>query len=163
MRCARSVGPDAMGYKHVLLDHVLAKRFDIDEAECRRLIDAIDKRKWMVRTAPSIVSLLAAFGWMMLFGYGGDALEETAWDIFGFFHDAGFLGLMMALLLGFGVAIALIVVLEVALRRFLLRRQFRYHLSTPACFWCGYSLKGHERVSSFIRCPECGQRSRIGR
>ncbi len=163
MRCARNVGPDAMAFRHIHSHHVLAKRFDIDEAECRSLIDAIDKRKWMVHNAPSIVGGLAFFGWMILFGRGGDALEETAWDIFGFFHDAGFLGFIMALLLGFGVAIALIVVLEVALRRFLLRRQFRYHLFTPACFWCGYSLKGLERYSSSIKCPECGQRSRIGR
>ncbi len=152
-----------MGYKHLLSHHVVAKRFDIDEVECRELVNAIDKRKLMVRTAPSIVSVLAFFGWMMLFGHGGDALEETAWDIFGFFHDAGFLGIMMVILLGGGVAIALAVVSGLALRGFLLRRQFRYHLFTPACFWCGYSLKGLERDGSFIRCPECGQRSRIGR
>ena len=163
MRSARSVESDAMGYKHVLLDHVLAKRFDIDEAECRRLIDAIDKRKRMVRTAPSIVSLLAAFGWMMLFRPGTDALAETAWDFLGFANDAGLLGIMMVLLLDGGVAIALAVVSGLALRRFLLRRQFRYHLFTPACFWCGYLLKGLERDGDFIRCPECGQRSRIGR
>ena len=152
-----------MGFKHVLLDHVLAKRFDIDEAECRSLIDAIDKRKRMVRTAPSIVSLLAAFGWMMLFGYGTDALAETAWDFLGFANDAGLLGIMMVLLFDGGVAIALAVVSGLALRRFLLRRQFRYHLFTPACFWCGYLLKGLERDGSSIQCPECGRRSRIGR
>ena len=152
-----------MGFNHLRSHHGLAKRFGIDEAECRSLIDAIDKRKLTVRTAPSIASLLAGFGWMILFGRGGDALEETAWDIFGFFHDAGFLGFMMALLLGFGVAIALAVSSGVSLWRFLLRRQFRYHLLTPACFWCGYSLKGLERDGDFIRCPECGQRSRIGR
>ncbi len=152
-----------MGYKHLLSHHVVAKRFDIDEVECRELVNAIDKRKLMVRTAPSIVSVLACFGWMMLFGHGTDALEETAWDILGFANDAGFLGIMMVILLGGGVAIALAVVSGLALRRFLLRRQFRYHLFTPACFWCGYSLKGLERDGSSIKCPECGQRSRIGR
>ena len=160
---ARSVEPDAMGFRHVHSHHGLAKRFGIDEAECRSLIDAIDKRKLTVRTAPSIVSVLASFGWMILFGRGGDALEETAWDIFGFFHDAGFLGFMMALLLGFGVAIALAVSSGVSLRRFLLRKQFHYDLFTPACFWCGYLLKGLEREGDFIQCPECGRRSRVGR
>jgi len=157
------VEPDAMVFNDLRSHHGLAKRFGIDEAECLSLIDAIDKRKLTVRTAPSIVSVLASFGWMILFGRGGDALEETAWDIFGFFHDAGFLGLMMALLLGFGVAIALAVGSGVSLRRFLLRRQFRYHLFTPACFWCGYLLKGLEREGDFTRCPECGRRSRVGR
>ncbi len=152
-----------MGYKHLLSHHVLAKRFDIDEVDCREFVNAIDKRKLIVRTAPSIVSVLACFGWMMLFGHGTDALEETAWDILGFANDAGFLGIMMVLLLDGGVAIALAVVSGRALRRFLLRRQFRYLLFAPACFRCGYSLKGHKRVSSFVKCPECGQRSRIGR
>ena len=117
----------------------------------------------MVRTAPSIVSLLAAFGWMILFGRGSDALEDTAWDILGLLHDLGFLGFIMALLLGFGVAIALALISGEALRRFLLRRQFCFHLFTPACFWCGYLLKGLVRDGDYIRCPECGQRSRLGR
>ena len=162
MRCARSVEPDAMAFRHVLSHHVLAERFDIDEVECRKLINAIDTRKLMVRTAPSIVSVLACFGWMMLFGHGTDALMETAWDILGFTNDAGFLGVMLVLLLGGGVAIALAVVSGLALRRLLPRRQFRYHLFNPACFWCGYSLKGLERDGSSIKCPECGQRSLIG-
>ena len=152
-----------MAFRRVLSHHGLAERFDIDEAECRSLIDAINKRNWMVRNAPSTVGGFAFFGWMILFGRGGDALEETAWDIFGFFHDAGFLGFMMALLLGFGVAITLAVVSGLAVRRVLLRKQFRYHLFTPACFWCGYLLKGLERDGRSIRCPECGRRSRIGR
>ncbi len=152
-----------MRAKHLHSHHVLAKRFGIDEAECRSLIDAIDKRKRMSGAAPSIVGFLVFWAWMILFGRGGDALEETAWDIFGFFHDAGFLGFMMALLLGFGVAITLAVVSGLALRRFLLWRQFRCHLFAPACFWCGYLLKGLERDDSSIQCPECGRRSRIGR
>ncbi len=160
---ARSAGLDAMAFRHVLSHHVLAEGFDIVEVECRELINAIDTRKLMVRIAPSIVSVLACFGWMMLFRHGTDALAETAWDFLGFANDAGFLGIMMVLLLDGGVAIALAVVSGLALRRFLLRRQFRYHLFTPACFWCGYSLKGLERDSSSIKCPECGQRSRIGR
>ena len=58
----RSAGLDAMAFRHILSHHVLAERFDIVEVECRELINAIDKRKRMARTAPSIVSLLAAFG-----------------------------------------------------------------------------------------------------
>ncbi len=152
-----------MGFKHLRSHHGLAKRFGMNEVECRSLIDAIDKRKWMVRDVPSIVGVLGSFGWMMLFGHGTDALEDTAWDILGLLHDLGFLGFIMALFLGFGVAIALAVVSGVTLRRFLLRKQFRYHLFTPACFWCGYLLKGLERDGDFIQCPECGRPSRVGR
>ena len=152
-----------MGFKHLHSHHILAKQFGIGEDECRGLIDAINKRKWRVRNAPSIVGGLAFFGWMILFGRGSDALEETAWDILGLLYDLGFLGFMMAVLLGFGVAIALALISGATLRRFLLRRQFRYHLSTPACFWCGYSLQGLERAGDFIRCPECGRSSRVGR
>jgi hypothetical protein len=157
------VEPDAMAFRHVLSHHGLAKRFGIGEAECRSLIDAINKRKWMVRNAPSTVGGFAFFGWMILFGRGTDVLEGTAWDILGFAHDAGFLGFMMALLLGFGVAITLAVVSGLAVRRLLLRKQFRYHLFTPACFWCGYLLKGLECDGSSIQCPECGRHSRVGR
>ena len=152
----------AIGYLRPL--HVLAKRFGIDEAECQSLIDVIDKRKRMAGAAPSIVAFLVFWAWMILFGRGTDALEDTAWDILGLLHDLGFLGfIIMALLLGFGVAIALALISGVALRRFLLRTQFHYHLFTPACFWCGYLLKGLERDDDFIRCPECGRRSRVGR
>ena len=157
----RSVEPEAMGSKHLRSHHGLAKRFGIDEAECRSLIDAINKRQWMVRNLPSIVGGVAFLGWMILFGRSTDALEGTAWDILGFAHDAGFLGFMMALLLGFGVAIALAVVSGLAMRRFLLWRQFRCHLFAPACFWCGYLLKGLEPHDDFTQCPECGRRSRV--
>ena len=149
-----------MRVKHIHSHHGLAKRFGIDEAECQSLIDAIDKRKWMVRYAPSIVGGVAFLGWMILFGRSTDALEGTPWDILGFAHDAGFLGFMLAVLLGYGVAIALALISGVALRRILLRTQFRYHLFTAACFWCGYVLKGLERDGDFIQCPECGRRSR---
>ncbi len=152
-----------MGVEHLRSRHVLAKRYDIDEDKCRSLIDTIYKRNATVSNAPPIVSALAFFGWMILFWLGTDALEETAWDILGFASHARFLGSIMALLLGYGVAIALALISGVALRRFLLRRQFRFHLFTPACFWCGYLLKGLERDGSSIKCPECGQRSRIGR
>ena len=64
---------------------------------------------------------------------------------------------------GLGAAISLALISGVSLRRFLLRRQFRDHLSTPACFWCGYLLKGLERDGSSIQCPECGRHSRVGR
>ena len=78
-------------------------------------------------------------------------------------RDLGFIGFVLRFVLGLGVPVFLGIISGVALRRFLLRRQFRYHLFTPACFWCGYSLKGLERDGSSIKCPECGQRSRIGR
>lgn len=162
MRFARSVEPETMAFRHVWSHHGLAKRFGIDEAECRSLIDAIDKRIWVLRNAPSIVSVLAAFGWMMLFGLGSDALEDTAWDILGLLNDLGFIGFILGVLLGLGVALSLALISGVALRRYLLRRQFRDHLFTPTCFWCGYSLQGHKRVGSFIKCPECGKRSRVG-
>ena len=148
--------------KYLRSHHVLAKQFGIDEAECRSLIDVINKRQWRVRNAPSIVSVLAFFGWMILFGRGSDALEGTAWDLLGLLDDLGFLGFIMAFLLGFGIAIAWAVLSGATLRRFLLRRQFHYHLATPSCFWCGYILKGLEREGDFIQCPECAKCSRVG-
>ncbi len=143
--------------------HGLAKRFDIDEVECRRLIDAIDKRRPMLAVVPTIVGLIVYWAGIELYGRGTDVLEETQWDILPLVRHLGFGGFILKILLSLGVAISLGIISGVALRRFLLRRQFRYHLFTPACFWCGYSLKGLERDGSFIKCPECGHRSRIGR
>jgi len=163
MAFVRSVEPEAMVIERLQSHHGLTKRFGIDEAECLSLIDAIDKRKRMAGTAPSIVAFLLFWAWMILFGRGTDALEETQWDILSLLRDLGFIGFVLSFLLGLGVAISLAIVSGVSLRRFLLRRQFRYHLFTPACFWCGYLLKGLEREGDFTRCPECGRRSRVGR
>ncbi len=152
-----------MGFRHLRSHHVLAERFGIDEVECRSLIDAIDKRQRIASSAPSVVGLIVSGGWIMFFGRGTDALEKTRWDILSLLRDLGFLGFVLGILLGLGAAIFLGLVSGVALRRFLLRKQFRYHLFTPACFWCGYLLKGLERDGSAIQCPECGGRSRVGR
>ncbi len=152
-----------MGFRHVLSHHVLAKRFDIDEAECRDLINVIDKRKPMAGAAPPIVGFVVCWAGIILYGRGTDALEGTQWDILPLLRDLGFIGFILRFVLGLGVPVFLALISGVALRRLLLHRQFRYHLFAPACFWCGYSLKGHKRVSSFIKCPECGKRSRISR
>ncbi len=152
-----------MEFKYLLSHHVLARRFNIDEVECRVLINAIDKRKPVAGAAPSIVSFIVWWAGINLYGRGTDALEGTQWDILPLLHDLGFIGFILRFVLGLGVPVFVGIVSGMTLRRFLLRRQFRYHLFTPACFWCEYSLKGHERDSSFIKCPECGKRSRISR
>ncbi len=152
-----------MKFKHLLSHYVLARRFNIDEVECLELINEIDKRKPVAAAAPSIVGFMVWWAGINLYGRGTDALEGTQWDILPLLSDLGFVGFILRFVLGLGVPILLAFISGGALRRFLLRRQFRYHLFTPACFWCGYSLKGHERVSRFIRCPECGKRSRRSR
>ena len=151
-----------MAFRHVFSHHGLAERFGIDEAECRSLIDAIDKRRLILATVPTIVGLIVYWAGVELYGRGTDALEETPWDILPLLRDLGFIGFILRFVLGLGVPVFLGIISGVTLRRFLLRRQFRYHLFTPACFWCGYSLKGLERDGTSIRCPECGKRSRIG-
>ena len=152
-----------MAFNHLRSHHGLAKRFGIDEAECRSLIDAIDKRRLILATVPTIVGLIVYWAGVELYGRGTDALEGTQWDILPLLRDLGFIGFILRFVLGLGVPVFLGLISGVALRRFLLRKQFRYHLSTPACFWCGYLLKGLERDGRSIQCPECGRRSRVGR
>lgn len=141
---------------------VLAERFGIDKDECQNLIRVIDKRKRFKKEVPSIVGGIIFVIWMFIFGRGTDVLEGTRWDILDFLWDQGFIGIILMLFLGFGIAILLATITSIILRRRFLIKQFHDHLFTPLCFWCGYSLKGLENESNFIKCPECGERSRTG-
>lgn len=141
---------------------LLADRFNIDKDECQGLIKAIDKRKQFKSAIPSIVGLIVIFAWMVLFGRGTDALEGTRWDILSFLIDIGPVGILLAIFSGLGIGTLLAASTAIALRRRFLSQQFHYHLFTPACFWCGYSLKGLENENNYIKCPECGERSRTG-
>lgn len=141
---------------------LLADRFNIDKDECQGLIKAIDKRKQFKSAIPSIVGLIVIFAWMVLYGCGTDALEGTRWDILSFLFDIGPVGIILAIFSGLGIGTLLAASTAIALRRRFLSQQFNYHLFTPACFWCGYSLKGLENESNYIKCPECGERSRTG-
>lgn len=139
---------------------VLSKQFGIDKYECQKLIKVIDKRmRWKKEVAYTIGSINFAI-WMFIFGLGTQALEGTRWDIFKFLEGLGFIGIILAILLGFGTAIFLGTITSIILRRRFLKKQFQDHLFTPACFWCGYSLKGLENENNYIKCPECGERSR---
>ena len=142
---------------------LLADRFNIDKDECQGLIKAIYKRKKFKSAMPSIVGLIVFFAWMVLFGRGTDALEGTRWDILSFLIDIGPVGILLAIFSGLGIGSLLAASTAIALRRRFLSQQFHYHLFTPACFWCGYSLKGHDCDANYIKCPECGERSRKGR
>ena len=133
-----SVELETMMFKNFQTDHLLAKRFGIDKDECQGLIKAIDKRKQFKSAIPSIVGLIVIFAWMVLYG------------------------IILAIFSGLGIGTLLAASTAIALRRRFLSQQFHYHLFTPACFWCGYSLKGHDCDGNYIKCPECGERSRIG-
>ena len=162
MRSVRSVEFQSMRLKHLQTHLLLADRFNIDKDECQGLIKAIDKRKQFKSAIPSIVGLIVIFAWMVLYGRGTDALEGTRWDILSFLFDIGPVGIILAIFSGLGIGTLLAASTAIALRRRFLSQQFNYHLFTPACFWCGYSLKGHDCDGNYIKCPECGKRSRTG-
>ena len=151
-----------MMFKNYQTDHMLAKHFGIEKHECQKLIKVIKKRKRSIDIKSGLVFLSVSCAWMIFFGRGTDALEGTRFDILNYLNDSGPIGVILVLLLGIGTAIFLAVITAVALERRLLYRQFHYHLFTPACFWCGYSLKGLENENNYIKCPECGERSRTG-
>jgi len=98
---------------------------------------------------------------MFLFGRVTDALEGTRWDILAWLTQSGVLGSVGALVLGYGVAITLALVISVLIPRAVLRRELFRHLYSPACFWCGHSLRGLRRINGRIRCPECGRQSPV--
>ena len=104
--------------------------------------DAIRERSpWIKWAQPAVVFV----GWLMVFGFATDRLGDP-------------LGLGLMMLLGPGVAIILAVA-AVVVPRVVLRRELRRCQRTPACVWCGHSLKGVASSDSSIRCPECGKPS----
>ena len=72
-----------------------------------------------------------------------------------------FTGIILAIEIPLGVAIALAVVAGALVPRALLRRSVLHHLYSPACFWCGYSLRGLPRHGADVLCPECGRHSPV--
>ena len=151
-----------MMFKNYQTDHLLAKHFGIEKDECHKLIKVIRKRKRSIDIKSGLVSLSVFWAWMIFFGRGTDALEGTRFDILNYLLDSGPIGVILVLFLGFGIAIILATITNIMLSKRLLMQQFNYHLFTPACFWCGYSLKGLDNENNYIKCPECGERSRTG-
>ncbi len=133
----------------------LSELTGLPEAQSAKLVDAIYARKPGLKWLSPSGAILAFLGWMSMFGWITDALEGTRWDILAFPEGA--------LLLGYGVAISLAVVVGGLIPRAVMRRQLLHHLCSPACFWCGYSLKGLQRHNATIDCPECGKPSPVRR
>ena len=141
----------------------LSRLSSLSEAECAELVEAVYARRPVLKWAPPIAGPIAFLGWMFLFGRGTDVLEGTRWDVLAFLRDLGSVGFLMMILLGYGVAITLALIVATVVPRVLLRRELHRCLTSPACFRCGYSLSGLEIRGSKIRCPECGRPSPAGR
>ncbi|MHC4108282.1 MAG: hypothetical protein ACYSTY_09390 [Planctomycetota bacterium] len=120
----------------------------VPETECAELVKAVYARRPVLKWGPPIACPIAFLGWMFLFGRVTDVLEKTRWDV---------LALPGGALLGYPIAITLALVVATVVPRAVLRRALRHCLYSPACFWCGYSLRGLEIHESRIRCPECGK------
>jgi hypothetical protein len=133
------------------------------ETECLELVEAIYNRRPALKWIPPIAAPLSFLGWMFVYGRTLDTLENTRWDLVAFFNQMGVFGVAASILLGFGVAITLAVILATVVPRAVLRRELHRCLYSPACFWCGYSLSGHEAPESRVRCPECGRPSPVAR
>jgi hypothetical protein len=112
--------------------------------------------KWI----PAIAPTFAFLGWMFVFGRVSDALDDTPWVLAGF-HQLGIVGIIFAILSGYGIGILLALLAGLWLPRYVWRRHLRHFLYSPACFWCGYSLKRLQVIERTIRCPECGQSSPV--
>ena len=130
-------------------------------AQCADLVGAVRARKPGIRWIAPVAGPIAFLGWMFMFGRLTDVLEGTRWDILALLTSKGILGTAGIVLLGFGVAITLGIVVGELIPRAVLRRALFYHLYSPACFWCGYSLHGLHRSNPSIQCPECGRHSPV--
>ncbi len=134
---------------------------ELRSADCSELVGAVYARKPGVKWIAPVAGPIAFLGWMFLFGRVTDALEGTRWDILAWLTQSGVLGSVGALMLGYGVAITLALVISVLIPRAVMRRELLRHLYSPACFWCDHSLRGLRRINGRIRCPECGRQSPV--
>ena len=134
----------------------LSELTGLPEAQSAKLVDAIYARKPGLKWLSASGATLAFLGWMSMFGWITDALEGTRWDILALFFPG-------ALLLLYGVAISLALVVGGLIARAVMRRHLFHHLYSPACFWCGYSLRGLQRHNATVDCPECGKPSPVRR
>lgn len=134
----------------------------LSDEECARLNRFLNKTRWKVELFPTVVGLAIWWGWMLAFGKGTDFLEQYAtWDLLGYLHRAGWLGILAMIALGYGVATILAIGIALPLWRRLLRRAITALLDGKSCFRCGYCLTGLEATDGRVRCPECGNRSPV--
>ncbi len=135
---------------------------ELSDEECARLKRALNKTRWKVELIPTVVGLAIWWGWMLAFGKGTDYLEQHSnWDLLGILVRLGWLGNLVIVALGFGVATFLAFGVGMPLWRRLLRRAITTLLESKSCFWCGYCLTGLEATDGRVRCPECGDHSPI--
>lgn len=139
----------------------LSERSGLPELDCPEYIQAIYTRRRVLKWVPPAAAALAFFGWMFAFGRITDILENTNWDLLAFLYQLGLPGWTIVVVLGYGIATALAIVLAAVIPRTVLRHEVRRCLHSPACFWCAYSLRGLEIRDSRVRCPECGRSSPV--
>ncbi len=140
----------------------LSELAGLSDEECQRLNRTLEKASWRLKWIPSVAGFATWWGWMLLFGKGSDFLENyPKWDLLGYLHRLGWIGILIMLALGFGVATFLALGVGFPLWRRLLRRAITVQLQSRYCLWCGYCLQGLEVSKGRVRCPECGNHSPV--
>ncbi len=134
----------------------------LSDEECARLKQSLPKSSWRLEWIPGVAGFSTFWAWMLIFGKGTDFLERyPAWDLLGYLHRLGFLGILVGMALGGGLATILAFGIGMPLWRRLLKRAITTLLESKNCFWCGYCLTGLEATDGRVRCPECGDRSPV--
>ncbi len=135
---------------------------ELSDEECARLKQSLPKSNWKLEWIPGVVGFSTWWGWMLIFGKGTDFLERhPAWDLLGYLNRLGWIGWLIAVALGFGVATSLALGIGFSLWARLFRRAITTLLESKSCFWCGYCLRGLEAMDGRVRCPECGYHSPV--
>jgi len=124
-----------------------------------QLYKKVQREKIVLNVIPSLASLTGFFGWMLIFGKGTDYIEHVYH--LDFIADGGVLGILLALISGYGAAIAFAICLYCLILSRLNRNTVLFRFSGGRCVYCGYSLQGHLADLGGVRCPECGKRSPI--
>lgn len=147
-------------FSYAAVSKRIARKLGLSATEVDIVAQTIRRKSWAMRNGPGLLGAGTFFAWMFIFWRGMGLLEKTRLDVLGALHRWGTFGLVLGLLLGWGVGLFLAGVVAVLVCERMLRRRIE---AMPrdrggglcVCDECLYPME-HAEPGDVSRCPECG-------
>lgn len=131
----------------------LERRYRLPKDQAPQLLAGLHRRIPWLGWAVLMAFMLS---FVVLLRVGGVAIELVLPDTSA--RSPVLFSLGIALLVGSGILAA---IFSIALERTILALACSRHMTMPACFFCGHSLRGLQPTTHMVTCPECGKASPI--